>query len=45
MFLGISSGAAIAAAYETARKLGAGKKVLAISPDNGEKYLSTEVYK
>ena len=45
LFLGISSGAAIAAAYETARKLGKGKKVLAISPDSGEKYLSTDVYK
>ena len=45
LFLGISSGAAIAAAYETAKRLGKGKKVLAISPDNGEKYLSTDVYK
>ena len=45
LFLGISSGAAIAAAYETAQKLGKGKKVLAISPDSGEKYLSTDVYK
>ena len=45
LFLGISSGAAIAAAYETAKKLGKGKKVLAVSPDNGEKYLSTDVYK
>ena len=45
LFLGISSGAAIAAAYETAKKLGKGKKVLAVSPDGGEKYLSTDVYK
>ena len=45
LFLGISSGAAIAAAYEIAQKLGKGKKVLAISPDSGEKYLSTDVYK
>ena len=45
LFLGISSGAAIAAAYETAKRLGKGKKVLALSPDNGEKYLSTDVYK
>ena len=44
-FLGISSGAAIAAAYEVAKKLGKGKKVLAISPDGGEKYLSVEAYK
>ncbi len=45
LFLGISSGAAIAAAYEVARKLGKGKKVLAIAPDGGEKYLSIEAYK
>ena len=45
LFLGISSGAAIAAAYETAKKLGKGKKVLAVSPDGGEKYLSTDIYK
>ena len=45
LFLGISSGAAIAAAYEVAKKLGKGKKVLAISPDGGEKYLSVEAYK
>ena len=45
LFLGISSGAAIAAAYETAKSLGKGKKVLVISPDNGEKYLSIDVYK
>lgn len=45
LFLGISSGAAIAAAYEVAKKLGKGKKILAISPDGGEKYLSVEAYK
>lgn len=45
LFVGISSGAAIAAAYETAKKLGKGKKVLAISPDGGEKYLSVEAYR
>ncbi len=44
LFLGISSGAALAAAYETALKLGKGKKVLTISPDGGEKYLSVEAY-
>jgi cysteine synthase len=41
---GISSGAAIYAALETARKLGKGKKVLAIIPSNGERYLSTALY-
>lgn len=41
---GISSGAAIHAALEVAKKLGKGKKVLAIIPDNGERYLSTVLY-
>lgn len=41
---GISSGAAIAAAKKVAAKLGKGKKVLAILPDNGERYLSTALY-
>ncbi|MDQ0216176.1 cysteine synthase A [Oikeobacillus pervagus] len=42
---GISSGAAIWAALEVAKKLGKGKKVLAIIPSNGERYLSTPLYK
>jgi len=41
---GISSGAAVAAAKKVANKLGKGKKVLAILPDNGERYLSTSLY-
>lgn len=41
---GISSGAAIYAANEVAKKLGKGKKVLAIIPSNGERYLSTPLY-
>jgi len=41
---GISSGAAIAAAKKVAKELGKGKKVLAILPDNGERYLSTALY-
>lgn len=41
---GISSGAAIAAAVQVAKQLGKGKKVLAIIPDNGERYLSTALY-
>lgn len=41
---GISSGAAVAAALKVAEKLGKGKKVLAIIPSNGERYLSTPLY-
>ena len=41
---GISSGAAIWAAVETAKKLGKGKNVVAILASNGERYLSTPLY-
>ncbi|MBU5468678.1 cysteine synthase A [Virgibacillus sp. MSJ-26] len=41
---GVSAGAAIAAAMKVAKDLGKGKKVLAIFPDNGERYLSTPLY-
>jgi cysteine synthase A len=41
---GVSSGAAIFAALKVAKELGKGKKVLAIIPDNGERYLSTPLY-
>jgi len=41
---GVSAGAAIAAAEKVAEQLGQGKKVLAILPDNGERYLSTALY-
>ncbi|MGE8207395.1 cysteine synthase A [Heyndrickxia sp. NPDC080065] len=41
---GISAGAAIHAALKVAAELGKGKKVLAIIPDNGERYLSTALY-
>jgi cysteine synthase len=41
---GISAGAAIFAALEVAKRLGKGKRVVAIVPDNGERYLSTPLY-
>lgn len=44
LFLGISSGATMVAALEVAKALGKGKKVLMISPDQGEKYLSNQVF-
>ena len=44
IMVGISGGAAYVAAKRVAKALGAGKKVLFIAPDNGERYLSTELY-
>jgi cysteine synthase len=41
---GISSGAAIFAALKVAQKLGRSKKVVAVIPSNGERYLSTPLY-
>lgn len=41
---GISSGAAIFAALQVAKELGEGKRVLAVLPSNGERYLSTPLY-
>jgi cysteine synthase A len=41
---GISSGAAVYAALQVAQRLGKGKKVVAIIPSNGERYLSTPLY-
>lgn len=44
ILLGISSGAVIYAAIEMAKVLGKGKKILAIAPDGGEKYISLGIY-
>ncbi|WP_440897239.1 cysteine synthase A [Amphibacillus sp. Q70] len=41
---GVSSGAALYAAQQVAKTLGKGKKVLAVIPSNGERYLSTPLY-
>lgn len=44
LFVGISTGANVTAALQVAKKLGKGKKVVTVSPSNGERYLSTELF-
>jgi cysteine synthase A len=44
IFAGFSSGAAVHAALKIAQELGAGKTVVAILPDFGERYMSTDLY-
>jgi len=44
VFVGISSGAAMVAALGIARELGAGKDVVVLLPDTGERYLSTDLF-
>ncbi|MFC3419240.1 cysteine synthase A [Salinicoccus hispanicus] len=41
---GISSGAAVKASLEVAKKLGKGKSVVTVLPSNGERYLSTPLF-
>lgn len=44
LFLGISSGANVAAAIKLANNMKKGEKIVVIAPDGGEKYLSTGVF-
>ncbi|MDP3703140.1 MAG: cysteine synthase A [Candidatus Omnitrophota bacterium] len=44
IFVGISAGAACWAALKVAKSLGAGKTVLTVLPDTGERYLSIQPY-
>lgn len=45
ILLGFSGGAAVYAAIEKAKTMKSGQKVLALAADNGERYLSTPLYK
>jgi cysteine synthase B len=45
LFCGISSGAAMWGAIQTARDLPRGSTVVVIFPDRGDRYLSTEVFR
>lgn len=44
VLVGISAGSAIFTAIQIAKEIGKGKKVLAIAPDGGEKYISMGLY-
>lgn len=45
LFVGISTGANIAASYKIAKNLDLSKIVVTVSPSNAERYLSTELFK
>lgn len=44
LFVGISTGANVFAAYQLSKMIPEGKTILTISPSNGERYLSTELF-
>jgi len=44
LFVGISAGAVAWSAFEVAKDLGPGKRVVAVLPDTGERYLSTALF-
>jgi cysteine synthase A len=44
IFVGISAGAVAWSAFEIAKELGPGKRVVAVLPDTGERYLSTALF-
>jgi cysteine synthase A len=44
LFVGVSAGAATSAALQIAEELGAGKRVVVVLPDTGERYPSLEPY-
>lgn len=44
LLVGISAGAAVHVALEVARELGAGRNVVTVLPDTGERYFSLEEY-
>jgi cysteine synthase A len=44
LFVGISAGAVAWSAFEIAKELGPGKRVVAVLPDTGERYLSTALF-
>ncbi|MGR3177551.1 MAG: cysteine synthase A [Candidatus Anammoxibacter sp.] len=45
IFCGISSGANMHVAVQVAKEAGVGKNVLAVLPDTGERYISTDLFK